>query len=189
MLDTCGTGGDRSGTFNISTTVAFVAAGAGIPVAKHGNRAATSQERQRRCAGGARRQFRALEAGQVGACIDEIGIGFLFAVKLHPAMRSRHCPAPSTRHPHDIQHLGSLDQPRRRPAATDGRFRPQPYRFAGACIERPGLKVGHGGQRLWRLGRAHGDRAQSHQLSGRQRRHISHLDIDPTELGFHTGST
>lgn len=86
LLDTCGTGGDKSGTFNISTTVAFVAAGAGIPVAKHGNRAATSQ-----C--GSADVLAELGVNldltpeQVGECIDEVGIGFLFAAKLHPAMR------------------------------------------------------------------------------------------------------
>lgn len=86
LLDTCGTGGDRSGTFNISTTVAFVAAGAGVPVAKHGNRAATSK-----C--GSADVLEALGVNldlmpeQVGQCIDEIGIGFLFAPKLHPAMK------------------------------------------------------------------------------------------------------
>ncbi|MFW5773035.1 MAG: anthranilate phosphoribosyltransferase, partial [Phototrophicaceae bacterium] len=86
LLDTCGTGGDRSGTFNISTTVAFVAAGAGIPVAKHGNRAASS-----RCGSadvlGEMGLNLDLTAEQVGQCIDEVGIGFLFAQKLHPAMR------------------------------------------------------------------------------------------------------
>jgi len=86
LLDTCGTGGDRSGTFNISTTVAFVAAGAGIPVAKHGNRAATSKS-------GSADVLEALGVNleltpeQVAKCVDEVGIGFLFAVKLHPAMR------------------------------------------------------------------------------------------------------
>ncbi|MCS7071611.1 MAG: anthranilate phosphoribosyltransferase [Anaerolinea sp.] len=86
LLDTCGTGGDRSGTFNISTTVAFVAAGAGIRVAKHGNRAASSQ-----C--GSADVLAELGVNldltpeQVGQCIDEIGIGFLFAAKLHPAMK------------------------------------------------------------------------------------------------------
>lgn len=86
LLDTCGTGGDKSGTFNISTTVAFVAAGAGIPVAKHGNRAATSQ-----C--GSADVLAELGVNldltpeQVGTCVDEAGIGFLFAVKLHPAMK------------------------------------------------------------------------------------------------------
>lgn len=86
LLDTCGTGGDKSGTFNISTTVAFVAAGAGIPVAKHGNRASTSK-----C--GSADVLAELGVNldltpqQVGACVDEVGIGFLFAAKLHPAMR------------------------------------------------------------------------------------------------------
>lgn len=86
LLDTCGTGGDKSGTFNISTTVAFVAAGAGIPVAKHGNRAASSK-----C--GSADVLAELGVNldltpeQVGQCVDEIGIGFLFAVKLHPAMK------------------------------------------------------------------------------------------------------
>lgn len=86
LLDTCGTGGDRSGTFNISTTVAFVAAGAGVKVAKHGNRAASSK-----C--GSADVLAELGVNldltpeQVGQCVDEVGIGFLFAAKLHPAMK------------------------------------------------------------------------------------------------------
>lgn len=86
LLDTCGTGGDKSGTFNISTTVAFVAAGAGVRVAKHGNRAASSK-----C--GSADVLAELGVNldltpeQVGECIDDVGIGFLFAAKLHPAMK------------------------------------------------------------------------------------------------------
>ncbi len=86
LLDTCGTGGDKSGTFNISTTVAFVAAGAGIPVAKHGNRASTSQCGSADVLGELGVNLD-LTPEQVGACINEVGIGFLFAVKLHPAMK------------------------------------------------------------------------------------------------------
>ena len=86
IVDTCGTGGDHSGTFNISTTAAFVAAGAGLCVAKHGNRAATSQS-------GSADVLSALgvniEASPetVGRCLDDVGIGFLFAISLHGAMK------------------------------------------------------------------------------------------------------
>jgi anthranilate phosphoribosyltransferase len=81
-----GTGGDRSNTFNISTTTAFVVAGAGVAVAKHGNRAASSQS-------GSADVLNALGVKvdltpeQVGRCIDEIGIGFAFAPVHHPAMK------------------------------------------------------------------------------------------------------
>ncbi len=86
LIDTCGTGADRVKTFNVSTAVAFVAAAAGIPVAKHGNRAVTSK-----CGSadvlealGCRLE---LTPEQLARAIDEIGIGFLFARSHHPAMK------------------------------------------------------------------------------------------------------
>ena len=87
VVDTCGTGGDGSHTFNISTTAAFIVAGAGVPVAKHGNRAISSQ-----C--GSADLLAALGVNievppdVVEECIRDVGIGFLFAPRLHPAMKN-----------------------------------------------------------------------------------------------------
>jgi anthranilate phosphoribosyltransferase len=86
LIDTCGTGGDVSGSFNVSTAAALVVAGGGVRVAKHGNRSASSQ-----C--GSADVVEALgvkielQPEQIGRCIQEVGIGFLHAPLLHEAMR------------------------------------------------------------------------------------------------------
>ncbi len=86
LVDTCGTGGDKLNTFNISTTATFALVGGGVTVAKHGNRAASST-----C--GSADVLEALgvnlnlNARQIATCIDHVGLGFMFAPAMHPAMK------------------------------------------------------------------------------------------------------
>jgi anthranilate phosphoribosyltransferase len=86
ILDTCGTGGDAAGTFNISTTASFVIAGAGVRIAKHGNRAASSQCGSADVLEGLGVQIE-LSPEQVASCVERVGIGFMYAPAFHPAMR------------------------------------------------------------------------------------------------------
>src|SRR6201989_215331 len=86
-IDVVGTGGDASGSYNISTCAAFIVAGAGVPVAKHGNRALSSKS-------GSADELGALGVkidltpAQVGKCVAQAGIGFMFAPTHHPAMKN-----------------------------------------------------------------------------------------------------
>jgi anthranilate phosphoribosyltransferase len=110
VVDTCGTGGDRAGTFNVSTLAAVVAAGAGAKVAKHGNRAASGK-----C--GSADLLEAwgvvidLPPDGVRACIDQVGIGFCFAPTFHPAMRHAMVPRRELAVPTVFNFLGPLTNP------------------------------------------------------------------------------
>jgi len=112
LLDTCGTGGDRAGTFNVSTLTALVAVGAGQRVAKHGNRAASG-----RCGSAdlleALGVAIALPPEGVAASIAEVGIGFCFAPVFHPAMRHAAVPRRELGVPTVFNFLGPLANPAR----------------------------------------------------------------------------
>lgn len=87
ILDTCGTGGDKKHTFNISTAVALVVAGCGVKVAKHGNRSVSSRCGSADVLEGLGVHLN-LDAKQLGICLEKVGIAFLFAQKFHPAMKN-----------------------------------------------------------------------------------------------------
>ncbi|MFO7860087.1 MAG: anthranilate phosphoribosyltransferase [Desulfosalsimonas sp.] len=139
VIDTCGTGGDTSGTFNISTVTAFVAAGAGAVVAKHGNRSISSQ-----CG-----SADVLEAMGVNLEVDpeiveeaiaEIGIGFLFAPKFHGAMKY----AANARKQVGLRSIFNMLGPLTNPAAANrqlvGVFAPELTEMFAKALQRLGTK-------------------------------------------------
>lgn len=124
LVDTCGTGGDGGNTFNVSTAAALIAAGAGVPVAKHGNRAMSGK------VGGADvlelLGIRIdLEPEDVARCIDDVGIGFLFAQVFHPAMRHAAAPRRELGVRTIFNLLGPLCNPARVRRQVIGMFAPE----------------------------------------------------------------
>jgi anthranilate phosphoribosyltransferase len=140
VIDTCGTGGDRSGTFNISTIAAIVVAGAGVPVAKHGNRAASSN-----CGSadlleelGVRID---LDASGVERCLTEAGIAFMFAPVFHPAMGHAAPVRRELRVPTVFNFLGPLTNPARPFAQVVGVSDPRMLPLMAEVLARRGVRA------------------------------------------------
>ncbi|CAN5700994.1 anthranilate phosphoribosyltransferase [soil metagenome] len=139
-VDVVGTGGDRSGTFNISTVSAIVVAGAGVPVAKHGNRAASSH-----C--GSADVLEALgvtidlDAAGVERCLSQAGIGFLFAPMFHPAMAHAGPVRRELRVPTVFNFLGPLTNPARPAAQAVGCSDPRMLPLMAEVLARRGTRA------------------------------------------------
>jgi anthranilate phosphoribosyltransferase len=180
VIDTCGTGGDRAGTFNISTLGAIVCAGAGTPVAKHGNRAASS-----RC--GSADLLEALgvriDLGPRGVevCLQEAGIGFMFAPVFHPG--AAHA-APIRRElgvPTAFNFLGPLTNPARPAAQIVGVSDPRMLPLVAEVLHRRGVRAmvfrSHDGlDELTTTGPSSVVRTGEDEPLG--------FDLDPSELGL-----
>jgi anthranilate phosphoribosyltransferase len=140
VLDTCGTGGDRSGSFNISTIAAIVVAGAGVPVAKHGNRAASSQ-----CGSADLLEALgvriALDRDGVERCLSEVGIAFLFAPMFHPAMGHAGPVRRELRVPTVFNFLGPLTNPARPFAQVVGVSDPRMLPLLAQVLARRGTRA------------------------------------------------
>jgi anthranilate phosphoribosyltransferase len=149
-VDTCGTGGDRAGTFNISTAAAFVVAGAGVPVVKHGNRSVSSH-----C--GSADVLEALgvkvdaSPAVVQTAVQQTGIGFCFAPTFHPAMRHAVESRRALGVPTAFNLLGPLTNPARVPFQVVGVARPELTELLARALQLLGTRrawVVHGADGL-----------------------------------------
>ncbi len=181
LLDTAGTGGDGAHTFNISTTAAFIIAGAGYKVAKHGNRAASSRS-------GSADVLEALGVNlnltpeQVGQCIEQVGIGFLFAPKFHPAMRHAIGPRRELAVRTIFNVLGPLTNPAGATHQLIGVFDPDLTEVMAQVLGELGgtaAFIVHGYDGLDELTTS-GPNRVSHLQNGR----VTTYELDPTEYGF-----
>lgn len=181
LVDTCGTGGDRTGTFNISTTAAFVVAGAGLAVAKHGNRSVSSRS-------GSADVLEALGVNleltpeQVARCIDEVGIGFLFVPRLHPAMRHAIGPRREMGVRTIFNILGPLTNPASAQRQLMGVYNPSLTSVLAQVLGGLGAQaafVVHGADGLDELSTTGVNRV-SHLREG----WVKDISLDPAELGL-----
>jgi anthranilate phosphoribosyltransferase len=180
VVDTCGTGGDRAGTFNISTVGALVAAGAGATVAKHGNRAASS-----RC--GSADLLEALgvridlDADGVESCLAEAGIGFMFAPAFHPAAAYAAGIRRELRVPTVFNFLGPLTNPARPEAQVVGVSDARMLPLVAEVLARRGTraKVFRGQDGLDELTTT--GLSTVHEVSGGE---VRERTLDPAELGL-----
>ena len=180
VLDTCGTGGDAQGTLNISTIAAFVAAGAGVKVAKHGNRSYTS-----RC--GSADLLEALGARidlspeVTGRAIREIGIGFLFAPHYHPAMKHAAQARAELKYRTAFNLLGPLTNPARATAQLVGAPSPRAAELMAMTLASLGLQRGyvvHGADGLDEI-----STTGPSSMIGILRGAIDHRIVTPEEFG------
>ncbi len=181
VLDTCGTGGDHKNTFNISTISALVVAGAGVVVAKHGNRSVSSV-----CGSAdlleALGVNLALDYTQIGKCLDEIGIAFLFAQNLHPAMKNV-APVRKTLGVKTIFNiLGPLTNPADATHQVMGVYNRDLVEPMAEVLKNLGLEralVVHGNDGLDEITTT--DRTFVSEFNGKD---VVSYDIDPEELGI-----
>ena len=139
LVDTCGTGGDGAGAFNISTAAAFVAAAAGARVAKHGNRSVSSKSGSADVLEAAGVNLE-LTPEQVGRCIEQVGVGFLFAPKHHAAMKHAIGPRREMGVRTIFNVLGPLTNPAGAPNQVLGVYDPKLVRPLAEVLQRLGSR-------------------------------------------------
>ena len=179
LIDTCGTGGDGSKTFNISTAAALVTAAAGVPVAKHGNRGITSRS-------GSADVLAALgvnidaDAACVESCLDELGICFCFAPLLHSAMKHVAAVRKRLGTPTIFNILGPLVNPASAPFQLLGVGRAELQPLLAEALLRLGVAAGAGGAWIGRFGRSHPGRADRRDRG--PRRPVAEIRVDARRL-------